>query len=120
MIPSVMLGHQHYFHAEPGQTTQKCKVNGKKCACRAIASKHCEVSYVAGVSLNYALDTALVSPGPLFAGAGLAAMALLLCALAHLEHHRSRQEASAEHASASRVPGAWSTLHVTAALPMAW
>ena len=61
--------------------------------------------FLAGVSLNYALDTALAFPGPLFAGAGLAAMALLLCAFAHLEHDRSTHEALAEHAGTARVPG---------------
>ena len=44
-----------------------------------------------GVTLNFFLDAGPDAPGPLFAGGGLAVVALMLCTAAHIKNERGHQ-----------------------------
>ena len=62
----------------------------------------CKVPHCgSGVMLNYWLDEKIESPGFLFGGAGLAAVALFLCTLARLEHDKSLRRSGSDAASLS-------------------
>ena len=60
-----------------------------------------ELLCASGVILNYWLDDKIESPGFLFGGAGLAAVALFLCTLARLEHDKSLRRSGSDAASLS-------------------